>query len=111
MNRLVVASSILLVVALPVRGQQTPLNTNAKFGGSANVHMLGHVSLGGFFHSGGLDIEADPARPFVYVKRIFDQPGINIVSISDPRKTKVIYYYRLPHPDHHTTIGVESRKH
>lgn len=104
--------SVLLTSTAPLAAQRTPLASEAaKFGGSPNVHVLSHIQLGGFFHTGGLDMEADPARPFVYVTRILEDAGFTIVSLADPRKPKIVYDWRIPNAQQHAGLGGEAGKH
>jgi hypothetical protein len=67
-----------------------------KNGGSPNVKMLGHVPFDGRFSNGGVDIEQELSRPYVYVSGMTDDPGFWVVSVADPAKPKVIYHWHFP---------------
>ena len=65
-------------VAIMVGGAQVPGQTSAtagptdqslptKTGGSANVHLVAHVPLGGTFRTADADLEQELSRPYAYV--------------------------------------------
>ncbi|MEP6689897.1 MAG: hypothetical protein ABJD07_02005 [Gemmatimonadaceae bacterium] len=94
----------------PAYGQRAPLASDGKFGGSPNVHVLGHIEMGGFFRVGGMDMESEPSRPYMYATRILDEAGFSIVNIADPRKPKVIFDWRIPNVEQHSGVGGEAGK-
>ena len=62
----------------------------AKTGGSANVKVLGRLQFDGYFSTGGVDIEQEPSRPYVYVSGMTDDPGFWVVSVADPDRKSVV---------------------
>ncbi|HKK08780.1 MAG TPA: hypothetical protein VKA44_07845 [Gemmatimonadota bacterium] len=89
-------------------GPDMGLQDGPKVGGSPNVHVLSHLPLGGFFAVADIEMEQDPARPFVYVSKMTGGPdgaGTDIVDVSDPSHAKVIYRYRIENPSLHQGSG------
>jgi len=84
------------------------LQDGPKVGGSPNIHMLSHVPLGGYFAVADIEMEQDPARPYVYVSKMNSSPGgagTDIVDVSDPAHARVIYRYRIDNPSLHQGSG------
>ncbi len=73
-----------------------PMAPRAKSGGSSNVRMLGHLPLDGYFSLGGVDIEQELARPYVYVSGMNDKAGFTVVGVADPAKPAILYQWRFP---------------
>lgn len=76
-----------------------------KLGGSANVRLLSHVPLGGFFRVSDLTIEQDPDRPYVYVAQTLDRAGFTILDVKDPEHARVLYRHRFAGPAPVTGYG------
>jgi hypothetical protein len=89
---------VALLAGVPVLSAQVPMPTSprAKTGGSTNIKMLGHLPLDGYFAIGGVDIEQEIARPYVYVSGMNDKPGFTVVNVADPAKPTIAYQYRFP---------------
>src|SRR5665647_1619957 len=50
--------------------------------GTANVHMVAHIPLGGYLHVADIDIEQELSRPYAYVSRAIYQPtGLSLIHI------------------------------
>jgi len=94
-----------LIAAGPLPAQEVPV---LKRGGSPLVRMLSHVPMDGYFRAGGLDIEQELARPYVYVSRMLDEAGFTIVNLADPEKPRVIYDWRFPNLELHQGLGGEN---
>src|SRR5262245_5541905 len=75
---------------------RSPDSPIAKTGGSPNVHMLGHLPLEGYFSIGGVDIEQELSRPYVYISGMNDKAGFTVVRVGDPSKPSVIYQWSFP---------------
>ena len=73
-----------------------PSAPHAKTGGSSNVRMVGHLPLEGYFSLGGVDIEQEMSRPYVYISGMNDKPGFTVVNVADPAKPVLAYQYRFP---------------
>src|SRR5258708_5373580 len=87
----------------------TPVIPGTKVGGSANVHVLGHIPFGAAFTSTNLEIEQELSRPYVYASRMFVD-GMEILNIKDPAKPSVIYSWRIPNVELHQGIGGMDNK-
>ncbi len=73
--------------------------------GTANIHVMSHVPLGGFLHVADVEIEQEESRPFVYVSKRFDPTGFDVVSVADPSNAEVIYRWRLENSELHEGSG------
>lgn len=94
----------------PVRAQETPAPA-VKHGGSANIRTQSHLALGDFMTIGGIEIEQETARPYVYVNRWREQMGFDVISVADPGNPKVIYSWRFGSPEKHSAWALgESGK-
>jgi len=81
--------------------------------GSSNVHVLSHVPLGRVFTVGDIEVEQELSRPYSYVPRLDGtnhSAGMNIISLKDPYKAKIIYFWRLEQPELHTGAGALQNK-
>ena len=82
----------------------------SKTGGSTNVRLIAHLPTGGYFRAGGIDLEQELERPYVYVARMLDQAGFDIVDIRNPAQPSVIYSWRFDRAVARTGLGGESLK-
>src|SRR5262245_4906721 len=73
-------------------GAQTP---TIKLGGSANVHKLSNLPLYGYFYSGGIEIEQEAARPFVYIPTWRDKSGFVVIDVSRPENARLLYRWQI----------------
>ena len=62
---------------------------------SPNVQLVSHIPLGGFLHVAEIEIEEEMARPYVYIAKRFHPTGLDIISIKDEKKPKVVYSWRI----------------
>jgi hypothetical protein len=76
-----------------------------KMGGSPNLHLVGHIPLGGYFRVMDDEIEQDPTRPFAYVSQARDRPGFTIIDLRDLNNIKVLYHWSIETPDLHQGLG------
>src|SRR5215472_16980386 len=95
-----------LLVAHVVSAQPAP----SKTGHSKNIHELSHLELGQFMTVGGIAIEQELNRPYVYVDRWHDQDGFDVLDIKDPAAPKVIARWRIEHPELHRLSRGETGK-
>jgi hypothetical protein len=100
----VVASAVLASTPVPA---QPPAD---KKGHSANIHDVGHLELGPFMTVGGLAIEQELSRPYVYVDRWREEAGFDVVDLHDPTAPHVIGRWRLEHPERHRLSRGETGK-
>ena len=76
--------------------------------GTANVHMVAHIPLGGYLRVADIDIEQELSRPYAYVSRAIYQPtGFSIISVKDigKERAKVIYTWNIENPELHKGLG------
>jgi hypothetical protein len=81
-----------------------------KTGHSTNIHPLGHVELGEFMSIGGIAIEQELSRPYVYVDRWHNEDGFDVINIADPSAPKIIARWRIEHPELHKLSRGETGK-
>jgi len=76
-----------------------------KIGGSPNIHLVGHVPLGGYSAVDDDEIEQDPTRPYAYVS-IGDvqRPGFAIIDLRDLDNVKLLYRWQIENASLHKTI-------
>jgi hypothetical protein len=106
------------------------------FGGSSNIHLLSHIPLGGWSHVMDIEMEQELSRPYVYVARADwnndvtnpdgtprarqtgapieylkeTSKGVDIISIKDPAKAKLLYSWRIPSGEIHLSTGGMDNK-
>ena len=103
--------SFTLAVAVPLIGclsAKAAAQSPPGLQGSRNVHVLSHIPLGHAFTVAGIEMEQELARPYVYVPRnlgVTHDGGFDIISIADLAHAKVIYPWRIEHPELHTGFG------
>jgi len=76
-----------------------------KMGGSANVRVLGHLPLGGFFRVADVALEQETGRPFVYAAQSLDRSGFTAIDVTDPEHAKVLLRWTIDHPEAHRGLG------
>src|SRR3989338_6549187 len=81
-----------------------------KTGGSPNIHQLSNIPLGGYFYTGGIEIEQELSRPYVYVPRWRDKSGFVIIDVSDPAEARLIYSWQIDRAAEHTIGRGETGK-
>ena len=113
------ACAALVVSAAAAHGQAAPGNgteappgvlAGVKIGGSPNVHLVGHVPLGGFFRVMDDEIEQDPTRPYAYVSQGRDRPGFTIIDLRDLNDVKVLYHWGIENATLHMGMGAMDGK-
>jgi len=73
--------------------------------GSANVRVLAHLPLGGYFRVSDIDIEQELARPYAYVSRMLHPTGTDIIDLKQPTRARVIYSWRIENGELHQGSG------
>ncbi len=117
-----VTGALLVVLLMPdaLKGQALdPMNSlrNPRTGGSSNIHVQAHLTMGGAVHTSDVEIEQELSRPYVYVGRVdiggegFAGPskGIDIVSVADPTRPKVIYSWRIEDQELHRHGAMDNK--
>ena len=83
--------------------------------GSDNIEVLSHLPLGPRLSVSDVDLEQEMDRPFAYVGRMVygteGDKGLDIIDISDPRRAKRIYSWRIEDQDLHLGTGGMDVKH
>src|SRR6185295_17240553 len=100
----------ILVFAPRVQAQDpyTSVIPGTKTGGSSNVHVVGHLPLDGRGHTADITIEQELSRPYAYTAQDGQPSGIDIISIKDPSKPRVIYSWRIENPELHLGGGSKN---
>src|SRR5262245_2341834 len=88
----------------------TPLTAQHPPGeqGSRNMKLMSHIPLAGGFHVGDIEIEQELSRPYVYVSRVFQPSGFQIINTKDPGRAQVIYTWGIENPELHQGLGGTS---
>ncbi len=77
--------------------------------GSDNIHVQGHLQLGGRMTVTDMELEQEVSRPFAYVGRasiLNEGPkGMDIIDLSDPANPKLLLEWRLADQDLHLNRG------
>jgi hypothetical protein len=104
----------LLVAAQTLAGQAAPgtgpvalpgVLPGVKIGGSPNIHLVGHVTLGGYDAVDDDEIEQDPDRPYAYASiGDVDRPGFAIIDLRDLNNVKLLYRWQIENAALHKTI-------
>jgi hypothetical protein len=83
--------------AAPNNGADAPpgILPGVKMGGSANIHVVAHVPLGGSVRVMDNEIEQDPARPYAYVSMAQDRSGFAILDLRDLDNVRVLYRWTI----------------
>jgi hypothetical protein len=107
-------SLTILIVALafvPRAQAQDPYTSvipGTKTAGSPNVHAVGHLPLDGRGHTADITVEQELSRPYAYTAQDGQPSGIDIISIKNPAKPKVIYSWRIENPELHLGGGSKN---
>ena len=89
---------------------QTVHPFDKKTGGSASMHMIGHVvTHPGAWKLADVEMEQDPSRPYVYVSG-FTNFDMQIYDVRDPSQPKKIYSWTIENPELHRGIGAMDGK-
>jgi hypothetical protein len=89
---------------------QTVHPFDQKKGGSASMHMIGHVvTHPGAWKLADVEMEQDPSRPYVYVSG-FTNFDMQIYDVRDPSQPKKIYSWTIENPELHRGIGAMDGK-
>jgi hypothetical protein len=92
--------------AAPGTGQNAPpgILPGVKIGGSANMHLLGHVPLGGFARVTNGEIEQDPGRPYAYLAQSLDQTGFSVIDLRDLSNVRTVYRWHIENLSLHQPV-------
>jgi len=104
-------AALLLAVPTAGMGQQGYFaqphapSPGVKVGGSANIEVLSHIPLGGFFKSVDIEVEQEAHRPYAYVSHREDRCCFSIIDISDPANAQRIYHHGIENVELHMGHG------
>jgi len=107
----------ILIVVLSFAGTASAASAQwtAEKPGSDNIEVLSHLPLGPRLSVSDVDLEQEMDRPYAYVGRMVygtdGDKGLDIIDISDPRKAKRIYSWRIEDQDLHLGTGGMDVKH
>lgn len=77
--------------------------------GSRNIEVVTHVPLGPRLSVADIEVEQELDRPYAYVARMvygdFGDKGMDIVSLEDEQRAKVIYRWRIENQELHQRTG------
>src|SRR5579871_343311 len=76
-----------------------------KIGGSANMHLVAHVPLGGKFRVTDADLEQELSRPYAYLGGQRDQIGLAVIDLHDLTNVKLLYHWHIDNMALHTGLG------
>lgn len=82
-----------------------------KLGGSPNVELVAHLSEWEYFEVGGIDLDEDPSRPYVYLHTWKGESGFDVIDVSDPRAPEVIHSWRFERRDEYEIGRGENIEH
>ena len=97
MRRITVLAVVLLLCSTAAASAQVFTNVipGAKVGGSANMKLLGHLTLDSVAKTADVTIEQELSRPYVYTAHRLTPSGVDAISIKDPTKPKIIWSWRI----------------
>jgi hypothetical protein len=106
-TEIMVAVALLTSTALSAQNnwRQPDAQSGAKAGGSANVDVLSHIPLGGFFRVTDVEIEQEVGRPYAYVSGSRDRAGFSIIDLTDPEHAETIFRWTIEDVDLHEGLG------
>ena len=97
--------SLAMAAGLTLIGIQSPVHAQSLPPNSANMRLQSHIPLGDKFTTGDIEIEQELTRPYAYVARTLSEPGFDIISLKDPKRSQRIYSWRIADTDLHAGIG------
>ena len=77
--------------------------------GSENISVVAHLPLGRPGSVSDVEVEQDPDRPYAYVARRVHAKGFDVIDLSDPRRARVIYRWRIENEDLHQGGAMDGR--
>ncbi len=112
-------AALALAAARPLHAQATPYDPGRSLklphvGGSRNVTVLSHLPLGGQGTVTDIEMEQELSRPYVFVGRSGQRNdvysiGVDIISIKEPTKAKLLYSWRIENQELHQGGGLDNK--
>ncbi len=75
-----------------------------KTGQSSNLHLVGHIPLGGYFRVLDDEIEQDPSRPWAYVSMGRERAGFSVIDLRNLNHIKLLYSWHIENPELHKPV-------
>ncbi len=99
------ALAILVIASADVTAQQW----TAQKRGSDNIEVVSHLPLGAKLSVSDIEISQELDRPYAFVGRMVygheGEKGIDIIDLSDERRPKVVYEWRIEDQELHLGTG------
>ena len=108
MRRVVVfAAGMLCAGAGAITAQEpfTDVIAGVKTGGSKNITLLAHLPLDSIEKTADITVEQELSRPYVYTAHRLQPSGVDIISIKDPSKPRLIWSWRIENAALHKGAG------
>ena len=103
MRSIILTSVAILALVTSGAGQYAPGRQS-----TANVKVLSHLPLGGWYGTADLEMEQEISRPYAYVARWGPEGGFfgfDIIEFKDPTKAKLLYRWVIENPELHQGHG------
>ena len=102
------AKTLALMLLLPPSVDAQYGTPTGKAGGSDNIEVVSHLPMKGCFTIGGIDIEQELSRPYVYVSGFAENAGFTVISVADPENPEVIYEWEYPDRENRFGLAGEN---
>ena len=99
------AFGLLAAASLSAQEPFTGVIPGIKTGGSRNIKLLAHLPMDSIEKTSDITIEQELSRPYVYTGHRLVPSGIDIISIKDPAKPRIIYSWRIENAELHKGAG------
>jgi len=101
----IAALALIVIASADVSAQQwTPMKR-----GSDNIEVVSHIPLGPKLSVSDIEIMQELDRPYAFVGRMVygyeGEKGVDIIDLSDERRPKVVYRWRIENQDLHLGTG------
>src|SRR5262245_56733288 len=83
----------------------TPIIPGVKTGGSRNIKVLSHLPLDSIEKTADITMEQELSRPYVYTSHRLIPSGVDIISIKDPGKPRLLWSWRIENAELHRGAG------
>ena len=90
---------------LSAQGAYTSVIPGTKVGGSSNIHVVGHLNLDSAYKTADITVEQELSRPYVYTAHRLIPSGVDIISIKDPAKPRLLWSWRVEGAELHKGAG------
>ena len=107
LDRVVLSLSVLLLAVSHAQAQTsyTDVIPGVKTGGSRNVRVLSHVPLDSTQKTADITMEQELSRPYVYTAHRLKPSGVDIITIKDPARPRILWSWRIENAELHQGAG------